>query len=64
MRTKGVIVKLNRRLLRKLIIETLAGEPQLINEGDHTPGMSLKQVVDGFGSDEAFNELKGISTKD
>jgi len=58
MKTKGVIVKLNRRLLRKLIIETLAGEPQPLNEQ-----MSLKQVVDGFGSDDQFNELKGQSTK-
>ena len=57
MKTKGAIVKLNRHIIRKLIIESLAGKPQRLNE-------AVEKVQELIPDESALDDLISTRTKD
>jgi hypothetical protein len=54
---KGAIVKLNRATIRKLIIDSLTGKPQRLNE-------AVEKVKELIPDNEALDDIISLGTKD
>jgi len=54
---KGAIVKLNRATIRKLIIDSLTGKPQRLNE-------AVEKVKELIPNNEALDDIISLGTKD